>query len=180
MKRMLLSAISCLLLGTAMASNVLVLHLKDGSSQSYVLLTDEPRISVVGDNIVVTTNTTESSYAMTDVSYFNYDFNKARRFCTDDSEKWLQFAASNVQQEDVDLLRQQEEPATVDVDEWDYTSDSTASVHVNVHNYLRMDSIGKAGRMTDEGQYVLNAVIHQGKWFIRMANLPRSEKRSHD
>ena len=114
------------------------------------------------------------------VSYFNYDFNKARRFCTDDSEKWLQFAASNVQQEDVDLLRQQEEPATVDVDEWDYTSDSTASVHVNVHNYLRMDSIGKAGRMTDEGQYVLNAVIHQGKWFIRMADLPRSEKRNHD
>ena len=50
---MLLSAISCLLLGTAMASNVLVLHLKDGSSQSYVLLTDEPRISVVGDNIGV-------------------------------------------------------------------------------------------------------------------------------
>ena len=73
MKRMILSAISCLLLGTAMASNVLVLHLKDGSSQSYVLLTDEPRISVVGDNIVVTTNSTESSYAMTDVSYFNYE-----------------------------------------------------------------------------------------------------------
>jgi hypothetical protein len=114
------------------------------------------------------------------VSYLNYDFNTARRFCTDDSEKWLQFAASNVLQEDVDILRQQEEPATVDVDEWDYTSDSTASVHVCVHNYLRMDSIGKAGRMTDEGRYVLNAVLHQGKWLIRMADLPRSGKRSHD
>lgn len=114
------------------------------------------------------------------VGYFNYDLQKAKRFCTDDSEKWLQYIASNIQQEDVDILRQQDLPATVQVGEVSYTGDSSAIVNISVQNFLKMDSIGKAGVMTDEADFLLNAHIHNGRWYIRMEGPLRSEKRSHD
>lgn len=114
------------------------------------------------------------------VSYFNYDLMKAQRFSTVDSEKWLQFIASNIQQEDVDILRKQELPATVEIGEVNYTGDSSAIVNISVHNFLSIDSIGKAGRMTDEATFRLNAQISNGKWRIRMEGPLRSEKRSRD
>lgn len=114
------------------------------------------------------------------LGYFNYDLQKAKRFCTDDSEKWLQFIASNIQQEDVDILRQQEVSATVEVGEVSYTGDSSAVVNITVQHFLKMDSIGKTGVMTDEADFKLNADIHNGRWYIRMEGPLRSEKRSHD
>ena len=114
------------------------------------------------------------------LGYFNYDLQKAKRFCTDDSEKWLQFIASNIQQEDVDILRQQEVSATVEVGEVSYTGDSSAVVNITVQHFLKMDSIGKTGVMTDEADFRLNAHIHNGRWYIRMEGPLRSEKRSHD
>ena len=114
------------------------------------------------------------------VSYFNYDLQKAQRFSTVDSEKWLQFIATNIQQEDVDILRQQDLPATVEIGEVNYTGDSSAIVNISVQNFLSMDSIGKAGRMTDHASFRLNALIQNGKWRIRMEGPLRSEKRSHD
>lgn len=39
------------------------------------------------------------------VNYYNWHFEKALRFCTPESEKWLRFTASNVHQADVDSLR---------------------------------------------------------------------------
>jgi len=78
MKRMILSAVGSILLGatTAMASNELVLHMTSGTTQRYVLLNEEPTISFSGDNIIVKTSTTESVYAMSEVSYFNYEYNE--------------------------------------------------------------------------------------------------------
>ena len=37
-------------------------------------------------------------------AYFNYDFEKAKRMVTPESEKWLRFIASNITQEDIDLV----------------------------------------------------------------------------
>ena len=114
------------------------------------------------------------------VSYFNYDLQKAQRYSTVDSEKWLQFIATNIQQEDVDILRQQDLPATVEIGEVNYTGDSSAIVNISVQNFLSMDSIGKAGQMTDHASFRLNALIQNGKWRIRMEGPLRSEKRSRD
>jgi hypothetical protein len=112
--------------------------------------------------------------------YFNYDLMKAERFSTDDSRKWLQFIASNILQDDVDLLRQQDLPATVTIDELNYTGDSTAVVGITAHDFLRLDSIGKSGVITSEATFRLNAQIINGKWKIRMEGPLRSERRSHD
>ena len=79
MKRKILSVVGCLLLGvaTAMASNVLVIHLTSGVTERFILLNEEPTINFSGNNNVVTTATTEHTYPMEAVNYFNYETSDA-------------------------------------------------------------------------------------------------------
>ena len=113
-------------------------------------------------------------------AYFNYDFKKAQRWVTPESVKWLQFAASNVSQEDIDLINEQEDEATVEVAEFEYVNDSVSVVTVEVQSFLQKDSIGKAGSMTDQATFRLTVVERDGKPRVRMEGLPRSERQSRD
>ncbi len=112
-------------------------------------------------------------------AYFNYDFAKAKAFCTDESMKWLQFAASNMHEADLEILRAQDEKAMVEIENIRPDSnDSTGSVVLRVSNYMRPDTIGKAGRMIESAFFRFPYVRRNGKFLIRMDGLPRSEKQS--
>ncbi|MBP5258090.1 MAG: T9SS type A sorting domain-containing protein [Prevotella sp.] len=75
MKRIILSVVSCLLLGvaTAMASNELVIHLTSGITQRFVLLNEEPVITFSGSDVIIKTSNTEVTYSMKEIEYFNYE-----------------------------------------------------------------------------------------------------------
>lgn len=77
MKKILLTLVALLTAGvaTALASNALVVHMKSGETQTYVLLDEEPTIGFAGDSIVITAKSAEARYAMADVDFFNYDAN---------------------------------------------------------------------------------------------------------
>ena len=113
--------------------------------------------------------------------YFNYHLKQASRFCTEDSQKWLEFLASNIVQGDVDLLREQENEAEISHDEiLLQDTDSIKIIRMTVRNHLMKDSIGKVGRMVKKSVYDIQAVKHRGKWFIRMEGPLRSERQNHD
>ena len=100
---------------------------------------------------------------------------------TPDSEKWLQLAASNVTQDDLDLLYQQEERAEIDTENMEMTiNDSVATAWVNVTNFLDMTAIGESGKISKEATFCLSLVRLDDKWKIKMEGLPRSEKRNRD
>ena len=113
-------------------------------------------------------------------AYFNYDFERVQKLITADSQKWLQFAASNISQADMDLLNSQQTSVTVEVESCEYVNDSTSLVTVSVRDFMQKDSIGQAGVMTDEGLFRLTLVEQDGKHYVRMEGLPRSEKQSRD
>lgn len=75
MKKFILSIVSLFLLGaaTALASNVLVIHLTDGTTYSYILIDEEPVISFQGEQIVVTASSRTLQFNMQAVTYFNYE-----------------------------------------------------------------------------------------------------------
>ena len=113
-------------------------------------------------------------------SYFNYDFSKSCQFSTEESELWLKFVASNIEQEDIDILRQQPEGASFETKDINVINDSTAIAHYRIYNFMRMDTIGKAGEMTSKADYAITLVKRHGKWQVRMEGPLRSEKRNHD
>ena len=108
-------------------------------------------------------------------TYFNYNFDEAAKFCTQDSRRWLSFAASNVYGADLEVLRNMDAGATVDVADMDFPDgDSTAVVTVEVSGFMQRDTIGKAGRVVEEGVFTLSLVRRDGQWKVRMAGLPRN------
>ena len=84
-------------------------------------------------------------------------------------------------EEDIDLLNQQEEPATIEIQNVEIEDgDTTATVSMNVMNYLCMDTIGKAGHMVENGEFKIMLVFKNKQWRVRMEGLPQNEKMNHD
>ena len=114
------------------------------------------------------------------VYYYNWHLDKAARFCTADSRQWLQFAASNVHQEDLDTLHNKAEDAQVEIGDISQTDDNSATAEIHVSDFLQMDTIGQPPTLVDEADFTLQLVMEQGKWRVRMEGLPRSGKQSRD
>lgn len=110
--------------------------------------------------------------------YFNFDFSKAVRFCTPESGKWLKFRATNVLQEDIDIIKAQQEGATYAINEIKIIDDTTATVDCKVFNYLQTDTLGRPGCMKKSGRYKFKAVKRTGKWLIKMEGLPQNGRRN--
>jgi len=114
-------------------------------------------------------------------AYFNYDFKTAASHCTPESEKWLKYVASNINQSDVDMLRNASEGASIEINNYNYDDNDTTGVAIiTVNNFMRLDTIGKAGHIIDKAIFRIPIVLREGKWTIKMVNLPRSEKLSRD
>ena len=111
-------------------------------------------------------------------SYFNYSFERSSGFCTDESIVWLRLAASNVTQEDVDLLNSQPEEATAEALDIDITSDTTALAVYRVSNFLLADTLGRPGRIVEHADFPITLVKRGGKWKVRMEGPLRSERQS--
>lgn len=84
-------------------------------------------------------------------NYFNLRLQQASGLCTDRSYKWIEFYASNISQDDVDVLNAQTDSALCDIDDIDIDGDS-ARVKMTVRNFLLCDSIGRPGSMCKQGK----------------------------
>ncbi len=110
-------------------------------------------------------------------AYFNWHYKESLPFCTRESEPWLRYAASNVHQEDVDILRTKEEGASHEITEITYSNNgSTAHARIIVKNFLQMDTIGTAGHIVRAAQIEIPLILHNGKWLVRMEGPLRNEK----
>ena len=115
------------------------------------------------------------------IYYFNWQFPKTQKYCTQSSEPWLRYAASNVHQADVDLLRTKAEDATVEINDIDFGDDEVSAIaDITVRNFLQMDSIGEEAHLVEEADFLLPMCMENGVWKVRMASLPQSGKKNHD
>ena len=112
-------------------------------------------------------------------AFFNCDYHAAEALCTPESRRWLQFAASNTTQHDLDMLRQQ----TAQVEATDFfpeASDTLRVVELVVRNSLSPTIHGGESAQVEEALFHVTVVKRNGSWKVRMASLPRSEKQSRD
>lgn len=106
-------------------------------------------------------------------TYFAWQFPEATAFCTDSSRQWLSYAASNVHEEDVEMLRNMNEGTSHEIKELNYDSDSTATVSVIVSNVLVMDTIGKVAHIVDHAQYLIPLKYEKDSWRVNLSSLLR-------
>lgn len=114
-------------------------------------------------------------------AYFNYDFQRAGKLVTPESMKWLRFAASNITQQDIDMLNAQETTTeAVVTDYWQTPGDSTGTAIVEVADYLQKTAIGGSMQLVDAATFRLTVVEREGMYYVKMEGLPRSGRQSRD
>ena len=112
-------------------------------------------------------------------AFFNCDYHTAEALCTPESRRWLQFAASNTTQQDLDLLKQH--AAQVEAtDIFPEANDTLRMVELVVRNSIKPTVAGEDPSQVDEALFHTTVVKRNGSWLVRMASLPQSEKQSHD
>jgi len=105
--------------------------------------------------------------------YYNWYFEKALKYCTPESERWLRFAASNVHQADIDLLHAKEQDAVIEIEDVDYHDDKvSATVNLSVTDFLQMDTIGTEAHLKNKATFQLPMTLHEGKWKVALSQLP--------
>ena len=111
------------------------------------------------------------------VYFFNWRLDKAAHFCTPDSKKWLQFAASQVQPEDLEQMKDLPQNFTYSYEiTQGYSKGIAAEVALNVENFFVLDSIGKPGRLKESATFPLQLVKQGETWKVRLDGLPRMVK----
>ncbi len=112
-------------------------------------------------------------------AFFNGDYHAAEALCTPESRRWLQFAASNTTQQDLDLLKQH--AAQVEAtDFFPEANDTLRVVELVVCNSVKPTVAGEEPSQIDKAVFHTTVVKRNGSWLVRMASLPQSEKQSHD
>ena len=111
-------------------------------------------------------------------AYFSCDFHEAATYATPESDKWLRCAASNTTEQDLQVL-QGNATATAD-DYFTVANDTLRVVTLHVRNFLKPAVVGATPQLQEEGTFLVTVVKRDGKWKVRMEDLPRSEKQSRD
>ena len=112
-------------------------------------------------------------------AFFNCDYHAAEALSTPDSHRWLQFAASNTTQQDLDLLKQH----AAEVEATDFfpeANDTLRVVELAVRNSVKPTIAGEQPSQIEKAMFRTTVVKRNGSWLVRMASLPRSEKQSRD
>lgn len=107
------------------------------------------------------------------VAYFNWQFQRAKRYSDNQSLIWLRYAASQVNQEDVDSLKAMKEGAAIKIKDINISDDENSAVAtVEVRNFLSMDSIGRAPHIINKATFQIPAKHRNGQWKISLKGLP--------
>lgn len=69
------------------------------------------------------------------------------------------------------------EDAQIEIGDIDFNEDEvTATVNLEITNFLQMDTIGKEARLIKQSKFTLPMTIHNGKWKVELKQLPTLQK----
>lgn len=112
--------------------------------------------------------------------YFNLDIPSSVKFCTEESGKWLRFYASNIRQEDLDIMAKQNEKASFDIEDVVFLNDTSSMVVCNIFNYPDIESLEAPPVIIEHGVCRIPLVKRDSRWKVKMEGLLRSERQSRD
>ena len=111
-------------------------------------------------------------------AYFNCDFKDADNYVTPESRKWLQYAASNTTEQELNML-QEAGGAQVTVSETATEgNDTLKTFRLTVANCL--GTTHETAALVKERTFMVTVVRRTTDWQVRMAGLPQSERQSRD
>ncbi len=120
--------------------------------------------------------------------FFNWHYCEAMPYVTAESAEYMKFLATNVTEDDVQMLRSMESGAEINVENCNITDgDSVAYVDMTIENFCHADTIGRPAILHESAKVTL-LLMHRGeKWqavvssdWPKMAFPQQSGKQDHD
>jgi hypothetical protein len=108
-------------------------------------------------------------------AYFNCDFKDAKEYVTEESQKWLQFAASNTTEQDLKLLQEAGGAQITVSEDFEEANDTMRLVTLTVNNCLTAKSA-----LSKEATFKVRVVKREVGWQVRMEGLPQNGMQSRD
>ena len=101
--------------------------------------------------------------------FFNLHFDKAVQNCTSESRKWIEFYASNLTEEDMEVIRNFPEAPYVMTADCLQINDSTATVRCIICNTPATDSLEqRKGHIIPERNILIPMWKNGSRWTVRM------------
>lgn len=111
-------------------------------------------------------NTVEERALAFAQNYFNLRYKQSLTLCTENAKKWIVFRATNITQEDVDVINAQTDTAECEIDDVELNDETTADVKMTIKNVLVCDSIGKRGSIKEKIKKTLKMKKVSGNWYV--------------
>lgn len=112
-------------------------------------------------------NTAEERALAFAQNYFNLRYKQSLTLCTENAKKWIVFRATNITQEDVDVINAQTDTAECEIDDVELNDDeTTADVKMTIKNVLVCDSIGKRGSIKEKIKKTLRMRKVSDNWYV--------------
>lgn len=108
--------------------------------------------------------------------YFGCHYAEAAKLCTAESEQWIRFVASNVSDSDLVVLNASQDQMQFEVDNIDFTGDSTAVVTLKAYNILDMNKIGATASVSEQSTFDFTLECHNGAWKVKLDNVPTPQR----
>ncbi len=102
-------------------------------------------------------------------AYFGFDYEEALDYMTPESEKWIRFAASNINEKDVSFINEHNKGAKIEIiDRQMMPGDTTCSARIRISDFVLLGFVGQENKVIDEAEYQITLVKRDGKWKVRM------------
>ena len=99
---------------------------------------------------------------------YNWQYEKALQMATPESAKWLQMAASQITEDDINYFNEQEESVDIELNSIDQLSDTSAVAEYQLGNMVVKDLLATSPRLVSDTTTHINLVKRHGKWFADM------------
>lgn len=114
-------------------------------------------------------------------AYFNFDYEKALKYTTSEGEQWIRFAASNITEEDVSFIKEQNPQTQIDILNSQLTEgDTVCNASIRVSHFIQLGLSPQDNRVIDHADFQVQLVKRGDEWLVRMEGLPQSGKQSRD
>ena len=114
-------------------------------------------------------------------AYFNFNYEKAMQHTTPESEKWIRLAASNITEQDVSFIREQNPPTQIEILNHQQTeNDTVCNTYIRVSKFIQLGLLPQDNRVIDQAIFHIQLVNRSNEWLVRMEGLPQSGKQSRD
>ena len=108
-------------------------------------------------------------------NFYNWRLEKALKYCTAESKTQISFLASNISEEDIELINQRNEDASIEITNTGMLEEGfKARISMKIYNSFKMKDINSDIQLNKERDVSINLIKTNEGWKVDLTTLKES------